>query len=104
MLATAAALYWRVLGNTQEAVVCVRQALAYVPSDLKDVALVHLAGILHKYNILKCFIFEVFESLFFSVGLWENALEVAYVALESNAEFVVNHFLIANIHATLVSA
>lgn len=48
ILATAAALYWRVIGNTEEAITCLRQALTYVPSDMKDIPLISLANVLHR--------------------------------------------------------
>nr|XP_022913333.1 tetratricopeptide repeat protein 17 [Onthophagus taurus] len=83
ILATAAALYWRVVGNTEEAITCLRHALTYVPSDMKDVPLISLANILHK------------------VGFHGDALEVAYIALESKPDFPVNHFTAGNIHTSL---
>lgn len=48
ILATAAALYWRVVGNTEEAITCLRQALTYVPGDMKDIPLISLANLLHR--------------------------------------------------------
>ncbi|GJQ65171.1 hypothetical protein Trydic_g7312 [Trypoxylus dichotomus] len=83
ILATAAALYWRVVGNTEEAITCLRQALTYVPTDMKDVPLISLANLLHR------------------VGFHGDALEVAYIALESQPNFVVNHFTAGNIHTSL---
>ncbi len=35
MLTTAAALYWRVRGNTEQAVNCLRHALVYAPREMK---------------------------------------------------------------------
>lgn len=48
LLATAAALYWRVLGNAEEAIVCLRLALSHVPDDMKDVPLISLANVLQR--------------------------------------------------------
>ncbi|XP_031341481.1 tetratricopeptide repeat protein 17-like isoform X2 [Photinus pyralis] len=83
ILANAAALYWRIVGNTEEAVACLRQAITYVPTHMKDIPLINLANILHR------------------VGYHSDALEVAYIALESHPNFVVNHFTIGNIHTSL---
>lgn len=84
-MATAAALYWRVVGNTEEAITCLRQALTYVPNDMKDIPLNSLANILLR------------------IGFHGDALEVAYIALDSNPNFVVNHFSVGNIHTAMVS-
>lgn len=48
MLATAAALYWRVIGDTLEALHCLQHALAHVPDDAKDIPLVSLANVLQR--------------------------------------------------------
>jgi tetratricopeptide (TPR) repeat protein len=79
LLATAAALYWRVLGNAEEAIVCLRLALNHVPGSMKDVPLISLANVLQRF------------------GFNGDALEVAYLALKSNPNFVVNHFNVGNI-------
>ncbi|XP_063907336.1 tetratricopeptide repeat protein 17 isoform X2 [Zophobas morio] len=83
LLATAAALYWRVLGNAEEAIVCLRLALSHVPDDMKDVPLISLANVLQRF------------------GFNGEALEVAYLALKSNPNFVVNHFTVGNILASM---
>lgn len=41
--------------------------------------------------------------LLLRVGLHSDALEVAYVALESHPNIVVNHFTVGNIHASMVN-
>ena len=43
-----AAFYWRMKGNLNEAVECLRRALHFSPENYKDVALVSLANILHR--------------------------------------------------------
>ncbi|VEN58217.1 unnamed protein product [Callosobruchus maculatus] len=83
ILATASAIYWRILGNTEEAVTCLRLALAYVPSDKMDIPLHHLANLLNR------------------VGFHVNALELAQLALKTHHSFVLNHFTVANIHISL---
>lgn len=83
ILATAAALYWRVVGNTEEAVTCIRQALTYVPADMKDIPLTNLASILQK------------------MGHFHDALEIMELAMQANPNFVVNHFHAGNIYTAL---
>lgn len=83
ILATAAALYWRTVGYTDEAVTCLRQALTYAPADVRDIPLINLANILQR------------------VGFHSDALEVAYMALDTRPNFVVNHFTVGNIHTAL---
>lgn len=48
LLATAAAIYWRVVGNAEEALICLRLALNHVPDNMKDVPLINLANILQR--------------------------------------------------------
>jgi tetratricopeptide (TPR) repeat protein len=84
-LSTAAALYWRVKGNSAEAVTCLRHALRHAPHDMKDIPLISLANILHR------------------AGLYNNALVVNNMALEISPKFVVIHFTMANIYASKVS-
>lgn len=83
ILANAAAIYWRIIGNTEEAVFCLRQALAYVPYNMRDVPLVSLANILNR------------------VGYHHEALDAAYAALKSHPDFVFNHFTAGNIHTAM---
>ncbi|KAF5282029.1 hypothetical protein FQA39_LY00553 [Lamprigera yunnana] len=83
MLANAAALYWRIVGNTEEALACLRQAISYVPNEMKDIPLISLANVLHR------------------IGFHTEALEVSYVTLESHPNSVVNYFTVANIHTSL---
>lgn len=40
--------------------------------------------------------------LIYRVGFHNDALEVAYMALDSKPNFVVNHFTVGNIHTSLV--
>lgn len=51
ILATAAALYWRVMGNTGQAMTCLRQALFFVPNEMKDIPLISLASVLQRYSM-----------------------------------------------------
>lgn len=48
MLATAAAIYWRVLGNTAQAITCLKQALHYAPEQDKDIPMINLANVLQR--------------------------------------------------------
>ncbi|KAJ8969284.1 hypothetical protein NQ314_001822 [Rhamnusium bicolor] len=83
VLATASAIYWRIIGNTEEAVTCIRLALAYVPPDRLDIPLIHLANLLNR------------------VGFHADALDVAHLALKTHHNFVLNHFTVANIHISM---
>ena len=47
--ATAAALYWRVVGHGARAVDCLRQTLHNAPRHMKDIPLISLANILHRW-------------------------------------------------------
>ena len=84
MLSTAAALYWRVVGDAEEAVNCLRHALHHAPSSMKDIPLISLANILHR------------------AGLFNDALIVTNMALEISPKFVVIHFTMANIYVSKV--
>ncbi|XP_045581208.2 tetratricopeptide repeat protein 17 isoform X1 [Procambarus clarkii] len=81
VVATAAALYWRVVGSGERAVDCLRHTLHHAPRHMKDIPLISLANILHR------------------AGLYNNALVVANMALEISPKFVVIHFTMANIYA-----
>ncbi|XP_076045248.1 tetratricopeptide repeat protein 17 isoform X2 [Oratosquilla oratoria] len=81
IVATAAALYWRVVGSGEKAVDCLRHALHQAPRHMKDIPLISLANVLHR------------------AGLYNNALVVANMALEISPKFVVIHFTMANIYA-----
>lgn len=48
-----ATFYWRMKGNGEKAIECVRRALHFSPAEQKDVALVNLANILHRYIIIQ---------------------------------------------------
>ncbi|GAB6030863.1 Tetratricopeptide repeat protein 17 [Chamberlinius hualienensis] len=78
---TLAALYWRVVGNVEQAIICLREALHYAPREMRDIPLVSLANIFHR------------------AGLLNNALVVANMALEISPKVVVIHFTLANIFA-----
>lgn len=48
LLATAASLYWRVIGNAEEAIVCLKSAFNSAPENMKDIPLINLAHILQR--------------------------------------------------------
>ncbi|XP_069702487.1 tetratricopeptide repeat protein 17 isoform X1 [Periplaneta americana] len=83
VLATAAALYWRVIGHADQAITCLQQALQLAPSPDRDIPLVSLATMLHR------------------AGFYSDALTVANLALELAPKFEVTHFTVANIHASV---
>jgi tetratricopeptide (TPR) repeat protein len=83
-LSTAAALYWRVKGDAQNAIKCLRHSLNNSPPEMREVAMVSLANIFHQ------------------AGFLHSALTVAGKALEvSNDPVVAVHFTLANIYASI---
>ena len=83
-LSSVAALYWRVKGNSEQAVTCLRHSLYYAPHHMKDIPLVSLANILHR------------------AGLYNDAIIVTNQALEISPSLVVIHFTMANIYVSKV--
>lgn len=81
VLTTLAALYWRVIGQAEQAIICLRLSLHYAPRNMRDIPLISLANIFHR------------------AGLHNDALIVANMALENSPGFVVTHFTLANIFA-----
>lgn len=47
-----ASFYWRMKGDMNAAIECIRRALHYSPEEKRDVALVNLANILHRYMLI----------------------------------------------------
>ena len=86
VLSSAAALYWRVKGNAEQAVICLRHSLYYAPNQMKDIPLISLSNILHR------------------AGLYNDALIVTNHALEISPNLVVIHFTMANIYVSKVSS
>lgn len=83
VLTTAAALYWRVKGNTEQAIKCLRHSLYHAPRDMRDIPLISLSNVFHR------------------AGLYHDALITANAALEISPKFVVVHFTIGNIYASM---
>nr|CAD7590240.1 unnamed protein product [Timema genevievae] len=83
MLATAAALYWRVVGRANHAISCLRQALRYVPDADRDIPLVNLASLLHR------------------AGLYNDALRVAVTAVNHAPNSGITYFTVGNIYTSL---
>ncbi|KAK3594378.1 hypothetical protein CHS0354_032887 [Potamilus streckersoni] len=78
-----AAFYWRIKGDPNHVIECVRRALHLSPRQHKDVALISLANVLHraKYS--------------------NEAAIVVHAALDISKELNVNHFTLGNIYAVL---
>ncbi|XP_070560353.1 tetratricopeptide repeat protein 17-like [Ptychodera flava] len=83
VLANMAALYWRVEGEAEKALECLRQGLFFSPRPVKDVALISMANIFHR------------------AGLYEDALVVTAMAMEISPNLVVIHFTMANIYSAM---
>jgi len=78
-----ASIYWRIVGNSFNAVECLRRALHYSPRQHKDLALVSLANVLHrsKYSL--------------------DAAILMHAALEVTGDFDIVYFTLGNIYGAL---
>ena len=47
-----ASLYWRVSGDPQNTVECLRRVIHFAPAEAKDVGYIGLASVLHRYGYL----------------------------------------------------
>ncbi|XP_021915404.1 tetratricopeptide repeat protein 17 isoform X2 [Zootermopsis nevadensis] len=79
LLRTLASLYWRVRGNSRNAMDCLRMALTSVPKEFRDVVLVSLGSLLYK------------------LGYLDEALKAASEALAKNSVEPATHFLLASV-------
>lgn len=50
LLYNLAGLYWRVVGNSQNGLECLRRSLFHCPRQFRDVPLVNLANVLYKWG------------------------------------------------------
>ena len=50
VLCSLATLFWRIKGNSQEALKCAKQAYDVAPADKVSVTLVNMAAVLHKHH------------------------------------------------------
>ncbi|CAP36437.2 Protein CBG19140 [Caenorhabditis briggsae] len=83
VLCVLSSLYWRVTGNAENAMGCLRCALHTAPPNMRDVALVSLANICHQ------------------AGLLNSALISAGAALSTSPRLVAIHFTLGNIYASI---
>uniref|UniRef100_A0A8R1I364 Tetratricopeptide repeat protein 17 n=1 Tax=Caenorhabditis japonica TaxID=281687 RepID=A0A8R1I364_CAEJA len=83
LLCVLSSLYWRVTGNAENAMGCLRCALHTAPPKMRDVALVSLANMCHQ------------------AGLLNSALISAGAALSYSPRLVAIHFLLGNIYASI---
>nr|XP_022314692.1 tetratricopeptide repeat protein 17-like isoform X1 [Crassostrea virginica] len=81
VLASTAALYWRVEGDAKRAIDCLRLALTTAPHDVQDTALISVANILHRSGYLN------------------DAIVATNMALDVPIKLVVSHFTMANLYA-----
>ncbi|PNF37345.1 hypothetical protein B7P43_G00484 [Cryptotermes secundus] len=79
LLQTIASLYWRIRGNSRNAMNCLRMALTSAPREFHDVVLVSLGSLLHK------------------LGYLDEALRAASDALAINTVEPATHFLLASV-------
>jgi tetratricopeptide (TPR) repeat protein len=78
-----AALYWRVQGNANQAIECLRRAFFFAGSGQKDVALVSIANVLQMS------------------GYTVDAVTAMQMAIQVAPKMALNHFTMANILFTL---
>ncbi|XP_078346607.1 tetratricopeptide repeat protein 17-like [Oculina patagonica] len=79
VLLNVASLYWRVQGDTVEAIKCLRQALYFSPSSARDIAHVGLASILLRE------------------GQLDDTAVVIKKALEISPSLALGHFILGNV-------
>ncbi|XP_070162882.1 tetratricopeptide repeat protein 17-like isoform X1 [Polyergus mexicanus] len=82
-LAIAASFYWRAAGDSRKALDCIWQSLENTPKDMQDILLVNLASFLNSHNY------------------FYEALEVTQIALSIGPDFIINHYVLANLYAAL---
>ncbi|BFZ05335.1 hypothetical protein BsWGS_08373 [Bradybaena similaris] len=78
---TLASLYWRVEGEGEYAIDCLRMALTYVPNEYKDICLISLANVLQHMKF------------------GNDAILVTSAALDVDNSLSVSHFTMANLYA-----
>ncbi|OQR77537.1 tetratricopeptide repeat protein 17-like, partial [Tropilaelaps mercedesae] len=78
-----AALYWREKGSAPAAVECLRRALHVSPHEVKDVALISLANVLHRARMS------------------DEAAIVVHAAIDIAPDNAICHFTLGNIYAVL---
>ncbi|CAI5452591.1 unnamed protein product [Caenorhabditis angaria] len=83
LLCVLSSLYWRVTGDAENAMSCLKCALHTAPPHMRDVALVSLANVCHQ------------------AGLLNSALIAAGAALSTSPRLVAIHFTLANIYASI---
>ncbi|XP_066252360.1 tetratricopeptide repeat protein 17 [Euwallacea similis] len=79
----ASAIYWITVGNTEEAVVCIRGVVTKVPIGHLDIPLMFLSHLL------------------WNTGLQEESLKIAHLGLKQNPSNILNHFRVAEIYIRL---
>jgi len=82
-----ASVYWRIEGNPEEAIECLRHSIFYAPKNSRDIGLISLANVL------------------LSAQLYNDAIVVANQAYEiSGNKFAIVPFTLANIYAMMGDA
>ncbi|XP_053383825.1 tetratricopeptide repeat protein 17-like [Mercenaria mercenaria] len=81
VIANLAGLYWRVKGNANRAIECLRVAVHSAPKHSKDVALLSIANVLHR------------------AGYINDAIVASSYSMDVSPGLVVGHFNMANLYA-----
>ncbi len=108
VLSVTSALYWRVKGNTEQAIKCLKHALFYAPWSMRDVPLVILnlqflaqAILFWLSNNFWLFHQVSLANVFHRAGLYHDAIIVNNAAIELSPSFVVIHFTSGNIYDSM---
>lgn len=96
VLLNIASLYWRVQGDTAEAIKCLRQALSFSPPNARDVAHVGLASILLREGHLDDTVIVIKKALEVSPSLALGHFILGNVfGAQSNIPEAIQHYLLA---------
>ena len=81
-----------------EALNCIRHSLYYAPNDMRDIPLISLANVMHRSGKDNDDVASSYPPL--CLGLYNDAIIAANMALEISPSFVVSHFTLANIYTS----
>ena len=82
-----------------EALNCIRHSLYYAPNDMRDIPLISLANVMHRSGTMM-YSRELSSYPLLYLGLYNDAIIAANMALEISPSFVVSHFTLANIYTS----
>ena len=83
-----------------EALNCIRHSLYYAPNDMRDIPLISLANVMHRSGKDNDDVLSIASYPPLCLGLYNDAIIAANMALEISPSFVVSHFTLANIYTS----